>query len=146
MSWQPEDCNKYCSQIFAFLCSPTETQNYQNCVTRNDALPRALTACSGVQPLGANVYEGCMQAFTNGTPPRDADTWLCNTVGAETIYRKYGVFKCGYKLDDTAEKQMFDAQAGASGGGKNTQNAVIIFMMLLIVGVGYFTLKPTKTA
>ncbi len=75
--------------------------------TCKNARTCACNICGQLKALNPNLYDACVDACQQLPRPESADKFLCNTIGPEVLFNRYGVIKCGFDPYDTLEGDLY---------------------------------------
>lgn len=67
--------------------------------------------CESLKAVNPNLYDGCVGECQGEPRPRDADDYMCNFVGGESIYSYHGILACGFSPEDSAQHKAAEDNA-----------------------------------
>ncbi len=87
------DCNKS-----NFWCWSNKCKETKKC---------ACNVCGELKTINPNIYDACVDACQELPRPTSADKYLCDTVGPEVLFNRYGIIKCGFDPYETLEGELY---------------------------------------
>lgn len=112
------DCNKK-----QFWCWSKRCKQARSC---------ACQVCSELKAINPNLYDACIDECQDAPRPSSTDTYLCDNIGADILFNRYGVIKCGFNPYETLEGQLYTEQEAQKEENRTFQNQIIIGLGIVV--------------
>ena len=117
------------------------------CNTRNfwcwskkckEAKKCACNVCSELKAINPNLYDACIDACQEVPRPTDPDKYLCQNIGPEILFNRYGVVMCGFDpYEETLEGNLYKKTEAAKVENQSFETNIMIgrgaLLLILII-------------
>ncbi len=85
--------------------------------------------------INPNLFESC-KGYCQNEPTVQHEDYLCNVIGADVLFNNYGLLRCGYTPEESAQGQIYEQVTET----KNTSKIIAIVALVLIILSGLYYL------
>ena len=91
--------------------------------------------CNPLISINPNLFESC-KGYCQNQPTVQHEDYLCNVIGADVLFNNYGLLRCGYTPEESAQGQIYEQVTET----KNWGNIIAITALVLIILSGLYYL------